>query len=152
MNHSTLYCTFHVGDDFYGVPVACVREVVPGQPLSSAPHAPAAVLGLMNLRGHIVTVIDMRRMLGLAPLPAESEPINLVLLHEGEPVGLQVDRVGDVVDVDGQPVAHAPETVRGALHDFLAGMLAMGERLMLVLDVEKMLACRACVEARPLAV
>jgi purine-binding chemotaxis protein CheW len=140
MAEECLYCTFFLGQQFYGIPVQDVQEVLLSQPLTGVPLAPPAVVGLMNLRGQIVTAVDARRMLRVTdPLPPDHEPMNLVVRHEGAEVSLLVDRIGDVIDVAGSVMERPPDTLQMSTRSFLAGIFALEQRLLLVLDVHRML-------------
>src|SRR5437763_10143678 len=93
------FSTFFVADLFFGVDVLRVQEVLRFQPMTRVPQAPEVIEGLINLRGQIVTAIDMRRRLRLPPRGAEHAPMNMVVRTEGGAVSLLVDEIGDVLDV-----------------------------------------------------
>src|ERR1700760_3596719 len=96
----TQYATFVVEDLFFGIDVLRVQEVLRYQQMTRIPLAPAVAGGLINLRGQIVTAIDMRCRLGLRPRSSEALPMNIVVRTEDGPVSLLVDEIGDVVEVD----------------------------------------------------
>ena len=133
---ATQYCTFFVDDLFFGVDVLKVQEVILYQPMSRAPLAPPAVRGLINLRGQIVTAIDMRCHLALRPFALEAAPMNVVVRNEGETVSLLVDRIGDVLTVDEASFESPPDTVRGITREIITGIHKL-DRLLLVMDTEK---------------
>src|SRR5215470_16261880 len=91
--------TFFVADMFFGVDVLQVQEVLRFQHMTPVPQAPEVIEGLINLRGQIVTAIDMRRRLGLPPRTGCQNPTNLVVRNEDGAVSLLVDEIGDVLDV-----------------------------------------------------
>ena len=99
------FSTFFVADLFFGVDVLCVQEVLRFQQMTRVPQAPEVIEGLINLRGQIVTAIDMRRRLRLPPRAGEKTPMNMVVRTEDGAVSLLVDEIGDVLDVD-------PATIR----------------------------------------
>ena len=123
----------------FGIDVAAVQEVMSGVELTPVPLAPPIVGGLLNLRGHIVTAIDVRRCLELAERPADQRPVNLILRTDEECTSLLVDAVGDVLDVDENDFECPPETLRGRSRELIRGAYKLDGRLLLVLDIEEML-------------
>src|SRR5262249_1717531 len=92
-------CTFFLDGLRFGVDVQKVQEVVPYQEMTRVPLAPPTVRGLLNLRGQIVTGIDLRRRLELPERPTEGLPMNVVLRGADSPVSFLVDEIGEVIDV-----------------------------------------------------
>jgi purine-binding chemotaxis protein CheW len=131
------YASCRVGHLLVGVPVDAVQEVTASAELTPVPLAPAVVSGLMNLRGRIVTAIDLRRSLQLADRPADQPPINLILRADGGSIGLQVDGVGDVLDVDEADFEPPPGTLRGHLRELITGAYKLDRGLLLVLNTER---------------
>jgi purine-binding chemotaxis protein CheW len=107
------------------------------------PLAPALVSGLLNLRGHIVTAIDLRRCLELRERPAGQQPVNVILRSDGGSVSLLVDRVGDVIEVDDADRSPAPRTLRGRLGELVRGVHKLDGQLLLVFDTDAALAFSA---------
>ena len=97
---SNRFATFFVADLFFGVDVLRVQEVLRYQQMTRVPDAPQVIEGLINLRGQIVTAIDMRRRLGLPLRSQNAAPMNMVIRTEDGAVSLLVDEIGDVLDVD----------------------------------------------------
>jgi purine-binding chemotaxis protein CheW len=131
------YASCRVGDLLVGVAVDAVQEVTAGVELTPVPLAPSVVSGLMNLRGRIVTAIDLRRSLHLADRPADQPPINLILRADGGSIGLLVDAVGDVLDVDEDDFEPPPGTLRGQLRELVTGAYKLDRGLLLVLNTER---------------
>ncbi len=131
--------TFHVGDLFFGVEVRRVREVIRDQQLTPVPRAPGAIAGLMNLRGQVVCALDLRRRTG-RPVLAEDEPMNVVVMCDGEVVALLVDEIGDVVTVDDDCFETVPHTLAGAERELISGAYKLDDALLLVLDIERAMA------------
>ncbi|MBK7207969.1 MAG: chemotaxis protein CheW [Elusimicrobia bacterium] len=132
-------CGFYIGDFFFSVPLESVREVLKKAVVAPVPGTPPTVAGLLNLRGAIVTVLDIRSRLGLAPKPS-AEPGALLLLDDGdESVGLSIDRVGDVVGVEEGSFEPLPETLRGPARSLIQGAYKLPDRLMLALDLDAVL-------------
>ncbi|MFL6156645.1 MAG: chemotaxis protein CheW, partial [Marmoricola sp.] len=97
MSQGSQYCTFWVDGLFFGVSVTVVQEVLRYQPLTAVPSAPEAIQGLINLRGQIVTAVDLRCRLGLPQRPDDALPMNVIVRSRGEVVSLLVDDIGDVI-------------------------------------------------------
>ena len=131
------YASCRVGDLLVGVPVDAVQEVTASAELPPVPLAPPTVSGLMNLRGRIVTAIDLRRSLRLADRPLDQPAINLILRTDGGSIGLQVDAVGDVLDVDEDDFEPPPRTLRGPLRELITGTYKLDRGLLLVLNTER---------------
>jgi len=133
-------CTFIVEGSLFGVDVHFVQEVLRDQELTPVPTAPKTVRGLLNLRGQIVTAIDVRRRLGLADAVSK-DCVHVVLrTSRGDTVSLVVDDVGDVIDVDVTQIEPVPETVPAKFRDHLTGIFKLEKQLLLALDVERTLA------------
>lgn len=131
------YCTFWVDDLFFGVAVAEVQEVLRHQPMTPVPRAHRAVDGLINLRGQIVTAVDLRVRLGLPSRPADRLPMNVIVRSRGEVVSLLVDDIGDVIDTDGLTLQPAPANVPSIVQDVITGVLALPGSILLVLDADR---------------
>lgn len=145
MSLASQYCTFRLDTLTFGIDVVRVQEVIKCQPMTRVPQANDVVEGLINLRGQIITAIDLRRLLGLPPRLAEQEPMNVVVrTGEGE-LSLLVDEIGDVVEVDDGAFETAPETLQGTARELLLGAYKLDDRLLLILDTDK--AVRAPVAA-----
>ena len=130
-------CTFYVDDLYFGVEVHKVQEVILYQEMTRVPLAPPVVRGLINLRGHIVTAIDMRRRLELPALPAGRRPMNVVIRTADGPVSLLVDEIGDVLEVDADAYEHPPEILRGAARELIQGAYKLDGRLLLTLNSDR---------------
>lgn len=130
-------CTFFLDDLYFGVEVQKVQEVIRYQEMTRVPLAQPVVRGLINLRGQIVTAIDMRRRLGLPALSADQLPMNVVIRTDDGPVSLLVDEIGDVLEVDHDSYDSPPETLRGATRDLIKGAYKLNGRLLLTLDSDR---------------
>jgi len=131
------YATFFVDGLFFGVEVLQVQEVLRYQHMTPVPLSPEVVEGLINLRGQIVTAVDMRRRLKVKPRPEGQTPMNTVVRTGGGAVSLLVDEIGDVVEVDGDTFEQPPDNVEPAARELLKGVYKLKDRLLLVLDTEK---------------
>ena len=132
-------CTFHVGDLVMGVDVLEVQEVIRHQEMTPVPRAPEVVRGLINLRGQIVTAIDLRRRLGLGSVDTDVDdpdagPLNVVVRTDDGAVSLLVDASGDVVGVAPGSREPPPPTLSAAAASLIAGVVTLEGQLLLVLD------------------
>ena len=132
------YCTFWVGDLFIGIEVSRVQEVLRHGSITSVPLAPDYVKGLINLRGHIVTAIDMGVRLGVeSAAAADAEMMHVILSDDQGSVSLIVDRAGDVVGVDReQDYEDPPDTLQGEARRLIRGAFKLEGRLLLDLDID----------------
>jgi purine-binding chemotaxis protein CheW len=138
MSESRQLCTFHVDDLYLGVDVMEVQEVIRYQEMTAVPLAPEVVRGLINLRGQIVTALDLRRMLELPPLEGGDLPTNVVIRDGAdEAVSLLVDQIGDVVDTDPADFEPVPPTLSGPARELVLGAYKLPHALLLVLDTER---------------
>jgi purine-binding chemotaxis protein CheW len=131
------YATFFVDGLFFGVDVLEVQEILREQTMTPVPLAPAEVEGLINLRGQIVTALDMRRRLGLAPRNTATAAMNVVIHTGGGAVSLLVDEIGDVIETGSAPLEPPPENLSSQTRDLIAGIFQLEERLLLLLNVDK---------------
>ncbi|MDM4014063.1 chemotaxis protein CheW [Roseiconus lacunae] len=134
------YCTFRVDDLLFGVEVCQVQEVIRTHPTTSVPLAPAVVHGLMNLRGQIVSALNLRYVLGMPPSQSERKPMNVVVRSQEGPISLLVDEIGDVVQVDRDRFEPLPETLQSQQREMLTGAFKLDGKLLLILDIERVLA------------
>jgi purine-binding chemotaxis protein CheW len=133
------YCTFTVDGHYFGVDVLKVQEVIRYQEMTRVPLAPPEVRGLINLRGQIVTSIDLRRRLQLRDRPDDLQPVNVVVHAEDGAVSLLVDEIGDVLEVSESSFERPPETLRGAARALIQGAYKLKDRLLLILDTARAL-------------
>lgn len=137
---SAQLCTFCVDDLLFGVEVTQVQEVLKFQPMTRIPLAPDRIRGLINLRGQIVTAIDLRSCLGFAPRPPGEDPMNVVIRGVESSISLLVDSIGDVIEVPEDAFESAPSTMKPAQRNLIHGVYKLTGRLLLVLAPERVLA------------
>lgn len=138
------YVTFRVGKLFFGVDVAEVQEIIRYQALTPVPLAPSIVRGLVNLRGQIITAIDMRALLRMDSFPPDSTPMNVVIRAAGETVSFLVDGIGDVIDVDATTYEPTPPTVNPHVAKIIDGVFKLERQLLLIIKPD------ACLTINPL--
>jgi purine-binding chemotaxis protein CheW len=139
MTDSKQFATFFLNDLFFGVEVLKVQEVIRYQEMTRVPLAPRMIEGLINLRGQIVTAIDLRRRLELPPRADGQLPMNVVVRSDDGAVSLLVDEIGDVVEIQDDTYERPPETLNGVARELIRGVYKLKERLLLILDTEKTL-------------
>ncbi|MEO8024973.1 MAG: chemotaxis protein CheW [Bryobacteraceae bacterium] len=132
------YATFHVAELFFGIEVLHVQEVLRHQTMTGVPLAPSVIEGLINLRGQIVTAVDLRRMLKTR-IGSEASPMNIVVRGEDGPVSLLVDEIGDVIEMQSDTFERPPENMPAHLRAITSGIHKLEGRLLLVLDTERVL-------------
>jgi purine-binding chemotaxis protein CheW len=133
------YVTFSVADMFCGIDVGQVQEVLRYQEMTPVPLAPEMVQGLINLRGQIVTAIDLRGRFRLPKRPDSQKPMNLVLRSDGGAVSLLVDEIGDVLEVDGCKHEAPPSTMDPFHRDVVDAVFMLDGKLLLTLDTTRVL-------------
>ncbi len=127
-------CTFTVGGLHLALPVADVVEVVRGQHVTEVPLAPGAMVGLLNLRGRIVPVLDARLRLGMPPREHDTDVAHVIVELDDEHISLVVDREGDVVEVADGEGEDVPETVDHEIRRLCTAAHQRAGALLLVLD------------------
>lgn len=137
MAQSSQFCTFYLDRLLFGVQLKDVQEVIRQIQLTAVPLAPEVVGGLMNLRGQVVTAVDLRRKLELGPRPPDASAMNVVVRSDDGVVSLLVDEIGDVVEVEASSFEPPPETLRGNIRTLIVGVHKLQERLLHVLDTAK---------------
>jgi purine-binding chemotaxis protein CheW len=135
MSDAKRLCTFHLADLFLGVDVLEVQEVLRDPPMTRVPLADEPIRGLINLRGDIVTAVDLRRRFGFEPAEGIEDPMNVVVrIDEGGAVALLVDSIGEVLEVDSASFEPPPPTLKANLRGLVSGVHKLDGELLLVLD------------------
>ena len=137
MAASKQLCTFYVGEGYFGIPVEHVQEVVKPQPITPVPLAPKVIRGLINLRGQILTAIDLRYRLGLGDVGDQTKLMNVVVRTEESPVSFLVDEIGDVLDAEETAFETPPETLQGEMRELIEGAYKLEGRLLLALSTQR---------------
>jgi len=132
-------CTFRLHEFMIGIDVTLVQEVLNRQDATRIPLVSDVVQGLINLRGEIVTTIDLRRRLGLPQRSAEDPCMNVVIRTADGPVALTVDQIGDVIDADESLFEFPPPTLGGPHREFVTGVFKLEETLLLLIDLDRVL-------------
>ena len=133
------FVTFVIADQMFGIPVLSVQDILTPDRIAAVPLAPPEVKGSINLRGRIVTVIDVRVRLGLKGRPDDLNNMGVTVEHQNELYTLLVDAVGDVVGLSSEYYENIPSTLDSLWREFSTGVYRLDDRLMVVLDVERLL-------------
>ena len=147
MTEQHQFCTFFINDFFFGIDVCHVQEVIRYQEMTCVPLAPPDICGLINLRGQIVTTIDLRCRLemgefsvkSISELEPEQLPYNVVIRTDNEVVSLLVDDIGDILEFTLDNFEPPPATLKGKLRQVLQGAYKLKDKFLLILDTEKVL-------------
>lgn len=137
MAESKQFCTFYLGDLFFGVEVENVQEVFRYQDMTKVPLAPSAVRGLINLRGQIITAIDLRSRLEMEDWSDGKLPMNVVVRTEEGVVSLLVDEIADVLEVPEDNFERPPDTINDITRELVLGVYKLEDKLLLILDTKK---------------
>ncbi len=131
------FTTFVLDGHLFGVEVETVQEVIRYQEMTRVPLATGSVGGLINLRGQVITALDLRRRLGMPDRPAGTLPMNVVVRTEEGVVSLLVDQIGDVIETDTNQFEVPPDTVSMQARDLIRGAFKLDTQLLLALDVPR---------------
>ncbi len=135
--------TLRVAGQACGLPVSAVRDVLAAQSVTRIPLAPPDVAGSLNLRGRIVTALDLRRRLGLPPRQVASESLSVVVDHNGDLYALIVDEVGEIVTLDDAAIETTPPSMAAGWGRISTAVLRLPGELLLILSVDRLLAVEA---------
>lgn len=136
------FVTFIIEGQLFGIPVLGVQDILTPDRIASIPLAPPEVMGSINLRGRIVTVIDVRTRLGLEKGEANAENMGVTVEHKNELYTLLVDDVGDVISIAKDLYEESPATLDPIWREYANGVYRLDTELMVVLDVEGLLAIK----------
>ena len=132
--------TFYVGSALCGMDILNVQEINKLMEMTKVPQAPDYVTGILNLRGQIVTVVDLGKKLGLTSIEFSDTARNIIVNSDNEYVGLLVSSISDVVDAKWDKVEEPPANIGGVQGVFFKGVFKTKDRLIGILDVHKVLA------------
>jgi purine-binding chemotaxis protein CheW len=136
------FVTFEAAGQLFGVPVTRVQDILTPEAIAPVPGGPAEVKGLINLRGRIVTVIDLRTRLAIGADGAPQRGMCVTVENDGESYTLLVDKVGDVVTLPARAREESPTTLDALWRDVTDGVFRADNRLLVILDVGRVLAIR----------
>lgn len=143
------FVTFQVGDEEYGVDIRCIAEVVRPLKITPLPRMPEFVEGVVNLRGVIIPIVDLRKRFALSRIVDNPKKMRILITKGAIPgaagtttealLGLVVDSVQEVLHLSGKDIESAPEAARGQQAEFIAGMGKVGDRLIIIINIMKIL-------------
>ncbi len=133
------YVTFVIAGQLFGIPVLKVQDVLSAHRITRIPLAPPEISGSLNLRGRIVTAMDVRRRLGLPPQENQNEAMSIVVEHDNELYSLMVDAVGEVLALSEGNFEKNPPTLDACFREYSDGIYRLDDKLLVVLDVTSLL-------------
>lgn len=131
--------TFYVGEALCGMDILKVQEINKLMEMTKVPQAPSYVMGILNLRGQIVTIIDLGKKLGLTDVDVSESSRNIIVNSDNEYIGLLVSQIGDVVEADWEKVESPPANIGGVQGFFFKGVFKLKDRLIGILDADRVL-------------
>lgn len=136
---TTQYLTVNLAEEEYGIDILAVREIRGWTPVTRIPQAPQYVLGVLNLRGAIVPVIDLRLRFGLSREAYSATTVTVIITVASRLFGIVVDAVSDVLDIEDTHLRPVPDMGTAVDTEYLKGLTSIGERMVLLLDADKLL-------------
>ena len=133
------WVTFRLGDEKYGINVMQVQEVLRITEIAPVPGAPSYVLGIINLRGNVVTVIDTRSRFGLMPKDVDDYTRIVIIESDDHIIGIQVDSVAEVVDLRASEIETAPNVGNEESSKYIQGVTSRDNQLLILVDLNKFL-------------
>lgn len=131
--------TFLIGDVLLGIDINLVKEISRPLGMTGVPHTPECVRGVINLRGEVVTLLDLRRILGLAEKFDSETQRNLIVQFGNEHVGLCVDDISDILSIDGNAIEPPPANINGIEGRFFRGVVPLQEEIVVILNLDEVL-------------
>lgn len=131
--------TFRLDNETYGINVMLIQEVLRVTDIAPVPGAPGYVIGIINLRGNVVTVIDTRMRFGLPPRDFDDATRIVIIETENQTVGIVVDSVSEVVDIYSNEIETAPNVGNDETARYIEGVVSRGEELLILVDLNKLL-------------
>ena len=135
----TVYVTAMIDGQLFGLPIVRVQDVFIPERLTRVPLAPLEIVGVLNLRGRIVTLIDLRRRFGLGERKEGEDVMAIGVESRGESYGLLIDRVGEVVELEGVAREPNPVNLDQRLAQMSSGIYRLDDQLLIVVDVDRVL-------------
>jgi purine-binding chemotaxis protein CheW len=131
--------SFRLAQEEYGVEITKVQEIILVGEITRVPQTPPFIKGLINLRSSVIPIVDLRRRFGLEEQAATDETRIMVVNVAGKTIGIIVDAVSEVLRISHDQIAPPPPTVAGLGHEYLTGLVKLENRLLILLDINKIL-------------
>lgn len=142
------HLTFFLGTEEYGLEILTVKEIIGMMPVTPVPRTPHFIRGVINLRGKVLPVVDLRAKFSMEPTEQTDQTCIIVVRPAGMEMGIIVDRVSEVVDIAADEVQDTPTFGDGIKTDFIPGIGKVGDRVMLLLDIAKVLSTEDMIDIR----
>ena len=136
------FATFYVGNLLLGIDISQVQEINRQLDVTDVPQAPKFVRGVINLRGEVTTVIDLRTILGLEQTEVTEESRNLILNFQGETLGFLVDRISDILALRTDEINPAPSNVNGVQGKYFLGVHTLESEILVLLNLDEALSIK----------
>lgn len=133
------YVTMRLGNELFGISVMAIQDVLRKQVVAPVPLAPEVIAGLINLRGRIVTAIDMRKRFGMPPMDDPKTAMHVVVEYGNDLVSLMVDSVGEVLSIQEEDLEKAPANMGSALRDVASNVYPLNGDILVILDTHNLL-------------
>ncbi len=133
------YVTFTLGEETFALSVMQIKEVLRVSEIAPVPGAPSYVLGIINLRGNVVTIIDARRRFGLTPREVDATSRILIIENTDQVVGIVVDSVTEVVELTAEQIEPAPNVGNEETAKYIVGVASPSDELLIIVDLNKLL-------------
>ena len=137
--HEGKYLTFVLGSEEYGIEIIKVREIIGIMDITNVPQTPDYMKGVINLRGKVIPVIDLRLKFSMPEQEHTQETCVIVVEVNSAHIGIIVDTVSEVQDINGSEIEDSPELGQGVDTNFILGMGKVKEKIIILLDIEKVL-------------
>lgn len=141
------FIVFSIGDEKFGVDVAQIKQIIPVFDYTLVPNAPSFVRGVIDLRGDIIPIINLKERLSFREIGRESRDSKIIIVDlDNNIIGMEVDSVSEMIRVYLDEINEAPDIVKGINRDYLYGVTKMGEHLLVLLDLGKILSKKEILE------
>jgi purine-binding chemotaxis protein CheW len=142
------YLTFFLAREEYGLEILKVHEIMGVMPITRVPRTPAHIRGVINLRGKVIPIVDLRAKFGMEAAVASADNCIIVVQVHGAQTGVMVDRVSEVSDIVENQIEDAPSFGSDVQTDYLLGIAKSADRVRLLLDIERVLSTQDVVDLR----
>ncbi|QDU64744.1 Chemotaxis protein CheW [Planctomycetes bacterium Pan216] len=130
---------FHLGDEQYGIEITKIQEIILVGEITRIPHVPVYIEGLINLRGSVIPIIDLRKRFGIEARAMTDDTRIIVVNVRNKTIGTIVDAVNEVIRISHEQIDPAPPTITSMGREHIAGLAKLDQRLLILLEIEKVL-------------
>ncbi len=131
--------SFRLANEEYGVDIMRAREIIMISQITRVPEVPDFICGLINLRGHVIPIVDLRKRFGLEAREHDENTRVIVATVGAKTIGVVVDAVTEVLRIHAEQIEPAPSSIAGLDHEYIRGLVKLDQRLLILLDIEKIL-------------